>query len=372
MDFKNVNASLRAAGERVVRRPLQRALQQGYYATPLDFDRDRVVMLFYEDFDQDRMVRGDRHAIRFARQLVHLVRHGQKTTGFRVAYEALARSLRLAGYTVVENDYALARANPTYPIGVSGYPHVLTNWSLPNPTVIGPGLYDHPSQRPELMNDRRFVSYIAHSKWVQDLFGATYKDACRIWFAGIDMDQWPDLSAQPKDLDFIVYDKIHWNQEQVRSELRWPLEAELKRRGLSSATLVYKRYDHAEYRALLGRTRGMIFLSEHETQGLAYQEAMSTNVPILAWDPGFWHDPVRFKYGAEHVATSSVPFFKDGVTGERFRDAVGMRPALDRFLAGRAGYTPRAFVREELSLQRSAETYLALYREALQRGLSPS
>ena len=87
-------------------------LSRGVYPRPLDLEQSRVVLLFYEDCDRDRVLRGDRHAVRFARSVAGALRRGQKTTGFRVADEALARALREAGYTVVENDYALARRNP--------------------------------------------------------------------------------------------------------------------------------------------------------------------------------------------------------------------------------------------------------------------
>jgi hypothetical protein len=271
------------AARRAITRPAARVLGRGLWAQPLDFDRDRVVLLFYEDFDADRVLRGDRHVVRAARSLRNATRRKQKTTGFRVAYEALVHALSDAGYTVVENDHALARANPHYPVGVAGYTHILDRWSLPNPVVIGPGLFDHPKLRPDLMKDRRFVRYIVPCGWMLDLFAKTYGDRIGVWFAGLDMTQWPDLAGEKKDLDFIVYDKLRWDIEPMRARLRTPIEGELDRRGLSWERLVYRHYDHAQYRALLGRARGLIFLCEHETQGLAYQEALSANVPVLAW-----------------------------------------------------------------------------------------
>jgi hypothetical protein len=45
----------------------------------------------------------------------------------------------------------------------------------------------------------------------------------------------------------------------------------------------------------------MLFLCEHETRGLAYQEALASNVPILAWDTGFWLDPRRPLYDPNPV-----------------------------------------------------------------------
>ena len=35
------------------------------------------------------------------------------------------------------------------------------------------------------------------------------------------------------------------------------------------------------YRALLRRSKSMLFLCESETQGMAYQEALASNVPVL-------------------------------------------------------------------------------------------
>jgi hypothetical protein len=360
-----------SVAERAVIRPANRALGRDLWTRPLDFERDRVALLFYEDFDRDRWLRGDRHFVRAARSLVHATRRKQKTTGFRVAYEALVRALRGAGWRVVENDYALARANPTYPIGIAGYTHILDRWRLPNPAVLGPGLFDHPKLRPELMRDPRFVRYIVPCGWMLDLFSKTYPDRCGVWFAGLDLDAWPDLSGQKKDLDFIVYDKLRWDIDSMRARLRTPIEAELDRRGLSWERLVYRHYDHAQYRALLGRARGLIFLCEHETQGLAYQEAMTANVPVLAWDSGVWHDPLRFDFGEDVVPASSVPYFEDGVTGERFRDAASFGAALDRFVAGRASFTPRTWVESHLALAVSARAYLKLYREAAEARRPP-
>jgi hypothetical protein len=49
----------------------------------------------------------------------------------------------------------------------------------------------------------------------------------------------------------------------------------------------YKFHDHYSYRRLLQRSRALVFLCEHETQAIAYQEALASNVPVLAWDNGY-------------------------------------------------------------------------------------
>lgn len=347
----------REEGGRMAERIGDRLLRRGAWRTPLRFPEDRTALLFFEDLEADRWLRGDRFPRRAARRLYHAVTRGQAMTGFEVAFRALVRALERSGWRVVVNDRALARRNPRHPIGLAGYPHVLPRWDLPNPAVLGPGLLDHPAEAPRLLDDPRFGTYLVHSDWVKAIFERGFGRACTRWFAGLDLDAWPDLSSAPKDLDLLVYDKFHWERERRETELLQPLLAEAARRGLRVEVLRYGRYQVPEYRALLARTRGLLWLSEHETQGIAYQEAMASNVPVLAWDQGWWLDPGRTRWEAEPVAASSVPYFSPEC-GERFADAGQFPSALDRFLAGLPRYTPRRYVAAHLSLEASARIWL--------------
>ena len=90
-------------------------------------------------------------------------------------------------------------------------------------------------------------------------------------YAGIDTDEWPDASGYPKDIDFLIYDKIRWNHDKLAIELLQPIRKMLQGRGLLTHTIRYKFRDRRTYRRLLQRSRAMIFLCVHETQGLAYQ-----------------------------------------------------------------------------------------------------
>jgi hypothetical protein len=335
-------------------------LQRGDYGAPITTGPDRTVLLFFEDVERDRFVRHDRHLRRAARRVYHALTDGQRVSGFEVAFGMLVLALRRAGVRVVVNNYALARRHPEHPVGICGYPHILDRWDLPNPAILGPGLFDHPAQAPSLMHDPRFRSYLVPCQWMHDVFEPYYPGQCRTWFGGIDLDHWADGSSHPKDIDVLVYDKIRWNRDEVTRTLAEPVLEEIRRRGLRTHVLVRGAYSVATYRELLQRSRGMLFLCECETQGLAYQEAMASNVPILAWDPEEWMDPQRVRWSASRITASSVPFF-DPRCGERFLDASTFPLALERFLARQGGYAPRAFVAEALSFERSAALYLDAY-----------
>lgn len=335
---------------------VQNQLGRGPHGAPLG-DAERTVLLFFEDVERDRFLPGDRHLRRAARRVYHAFTAGQRVSGFEVAFRMLVTALERAGCRVVVNNAKLARENPTQPVGLCGYPHAVEHWTLPNPVVLGPGMFDHPAQAPRLMEDERFRVYLVPCEWMKDMFEPHYGDRCRLWFAGIDVERIADTRGAAKDIDFLVYDKMRLSRDTNEAAVLEPVLAELARRGLRCETIRYGGYIRDEYMALLARSRAMLFFCEGETQGLAYQEALASNVPVLAWDNGVWLDPNRARYTSTPVRASSVPYFSPAC-GERFADYGEFAGALDRFLERLASYTPRAWVKENLSLERSASLYL--------------
>jgi glycosyltransferase involved in cell wall biosynthesis len=339
----------------------------------MPFNPDRDVLLFFEDYDRDTFFKHDRRIRRGLRRVYHRFRTGRpKVTGFQVWFLLLKQALEQSGCRVHVNDFRLARDNPRAPVGICGYPHILEDWWLPNPAVLGPGLWDHPSQAPNQMEDARFRVYVTTCDWQHDMFARVYGEArCGHWHAGFDLADWPDVSALTKDVDVLIYDKVRWRRDHFEPELIAPLRAALDARGLKHETIRYGRYDYRDYRRRLERCKAMIFLCEHETQGMAYQEAMASNVPILAWDPGIWVDPNAQKYDAKPIPACSVPFFDD-TCGDRFRDFAEYVPALERFWNRRATLAPRDYVARELSLVGSATAYRQLLERARSEGVSRS
>lgn len=331
----------------------------------MDLLDQNVVLLFYQEYERDMLFKHDRYVKRLVRPLYHRFSSKQKVSGFLVWFQLLVKALRAQGYRVHVNDYALAHKHPTYPVGLVGYPHILDHWTLPNPAIIGPGFFDHPKQAPMLMNDPRFRYYIVTCAWMEQLFKPFYGKQCVQWHAGMDVAVWSDTRMQPKTIDVLVYDKIRWNRDTYEPHLLAPILQALAARGLRHRTVRYGHYDHETYKRLLAQSRSMVFLCEHETQGMAYQEALASNVPVLAWDNGFWLDPRRGQWEADPVPASSVPYWS-AACGERFRNAAEFAAALDAFWAKLPAYQPRQYVERELSLARSAETYMRYYNRLVE------
>lgn len=326
--------------------------------------QEKTVLLFYKDWEHDSLFPNDRYLKRLLRPIYHKFSKGPKVSGFLVWFQLLQKALKQEGYKVAVNDYRLAFSNPTYPVGLVGYPHLLDGWSLPNPAVLGPSLLDHPAIDPTLMEDTRYKKYLVTCDWMYDVFAPVYgAEQVGMWHAGIDTDDWQDTRFNAKNIDVLIYDKIRWARDHYEPNLLTPITNYLTEKGLTYEIVRYGNYNHESYREQLKASRSMIFLCEHETQGMAYQEALASNVPILAWDPGLWCDPHREEYTSVPVATCSVPYFSEAC-GEIFHHADEFKPTFDTFWNKLDVYEPRQYVQTDLSFKRSAEIYIKYYLEA--------
>ena len=326
-----------------------------------------TVLLFYDGFELSlrpgltgytySRLRG------FARYMYRTVRRQQVWTGFYTAFRSLVVSLRRYGCDVRINDLALAARHPIYPIGVAGYPSVLEAADLPNPRIFGPGDYGYPDIAAVVARDPRNRILTQPSEWPVEFYRAACGDKLRAMFVGIDTDLWPDLSDRRKDLDFVVYDKIRWDHGTVRGggtpEIVTRTTRFLDQLGLSYVVLRYGAHHLGQFRNALSRVRSMIFLCEHETQGIAYQEAMASNVPVLALDEGVLADPEQRRFASPDFKVSSVPYF-DATCGETFVPTQ-FEDTLARFMNKLPRYTPRNYVLHHLSMRKAAENYLELY-----------
>jgi glycosyltransferase involved in cell wall biosynthesis len=326
-----------------------------------------TVLLFYDGFElrlrPDGTGRVGSRLRGLARYVYRSSRRQQVWTGFYTAFRSLVVSLRHHGCDVRINDSGLARGNPKFPVGLAGYPSVLAAADLPNPRIFGPGDYGYPDDAAIVAQDPRNRILTQPSEWPVALYRAACGDKLRVMFVGIDTELWPDLSHRRKDLDFIVYDKIRWQNGMVRHDEPAAIVTRTTRlldtRGLSYVVLRYGAHHLSRFRDALSRARGMIFLCEHETQGLAYQEALASNVPVLALDEGVLADPAQKRYAPPDFKVSSVPYF-DAACGATFVPD-RLDDALATFMRDLPRYRPRDYVLGHLSQPQAAANYLELY-----------
>lgn len=322
------------------------------------------VLLFYDGFEvkaRPGLLGGLYSDARgTARTAYRTLKGVQIYTGFYIAFKLLESALRNVGCDVRVNDFRLARKFPHYPIGVAGYPSVLENVRLPNPIIFGPGDYGYPDEvasRTLGLNIRKFIQ---PSNWAADLYASVGRDKMLVWPVGIDTEAYPDMADYPKDIDFLIYDKIRWNRNIEVQRILENVVSQLETANMRFRVLRYGEHKHSDYMSNLKRSRALLFICEHETQGLAYQEALALNVPVLAWDEGVLVDPRQRPFATKDLTVSSVPYF-DERCGERFKIAQ-FSEVFPKFWSKLPQYQPRQYILDTLSLRQSAEAYLHVYR----------
>ena len=306
------------------------------------------MLLFYDGFELSLRPGVTGYAYSRLRQLARYVyrsmRRRQVRTGFYTAFRLLVVSLRRYGCVVKINALGLAARHPDHPIGVAGYPSVLKAADVPNPRLFGPGDYGYPDTAAVVARDPRNRILTQPSEWPVEFYRGACGDKVRAMFVGIDTELWPDLSEQRKDLDFVVYDKIRWDHGSVRGSDTPAIVTRttrlLDQLGLSYVVLRYGAHHLGQFRNALSRARGMIFLCEHETQGIAYQEAMASNVPVLALDEGVLADPEQRRFARSRSA-GSVPCRISMQPAARRLCRTQMEDALARFMSRLPDYTPQ-------------------------------
>ena len=258
------------------------------------------------------------------------------------------------------NDFGYIKNHPAEVACIIGKPQLLFDRKWKNPVVFGAGIYSHPIECPDLLEKYPNVKVVlVPGEWMRKMFEPFYGDKVLAWPVGIDTDKWTPATSE-KTNDFLIYDKIRWDRDAFNESLIQPLLKILDKNGLSYQFIRYGKYTHDELQNKLAASKAVIFLCEHETQGLAYQQILATNTPILAWDRGgYWQDPAYYPDKVKYEPVTSVPYWSDAC-GEKFKDATDFEASLMSFIKKmqQNPYSPRSYIMENLTLEKSALTYL--------------
>ena len=328
--------------------------------------RKRRIDLFYHGYELPALDRplgrlqSNLHLL--ARTAYRDLRRRQPYTGFYTAFRNLRRALEQAGAEVHVNDFAHARRNPGQPIGIAGHAEVYDHVSLPNPAVFGPGYVPPPEIIDQVARGTNIRIFTQPSEWPCQILRPKLGHRVQPMFAPIDLAAWPDLSGAAKTHDVVIYDKIRWHRNTMVPRILHRLQRHLDERNLSYTVLRYGEHPLAQFRAALKGGRTLAFLCEHETQGLACQEAMASGLPVFAWEEGRLIDPQEAPLVPPGFVVSSVPYFAERC-GMTFTEPQ-MEERFDRFWNARNSYSPRDFVAEVLSPARAAKIYFDLLDRA--------
>ncbi len=318
-----------------------------------------ILNLFYEEPDDDRWLPFDRYPRRVVRRIV---RGSPRIGGQRRMFLNLRAGLDRIGVGYRVNDYAHARRNPRELACILGKPFVLEKVAWRNPILFGPATFDHPILDPGLLQRCPVRRVLVPGPWMKEMWRPYWDEPVAAWPVGIDTDAWQPGSVACKRIDVLLYDKVMWGRDRGERELIERIRHALRAAGRSVREIRYGFYREEEFRSALAECRVMIFLCEHETQGIAYQQALASGVPILAWNPGgAWRDPAFYPHRVTFEPVSSIPYW-DERCGAAFAAVAEFATAWSHFWDEfqRGAYNPRAYVMENLTLEKCAADYVAI------------
>jgi hypothetical protein len=212
--------------------------------------------------------------------------------------------------------------------------------------IAGPNIA-MPKEHGGIIFNEHIDVFLAPSGWAKDWLASlapARAGALRIWAAGVETAPITKLSAGREAI--IVYKK------RCPTALFERIIAELQKRKLPYKVITYGTYNRRAYLRALNMAKGLIFLSESESQGIAIHEAWMMDVPTLVWDRRL------FKAGDyEWMGASSAPYLSDEV-GVEFKDEQELSTKLDSFLQKLDTFRPRAYHLKNFTDQKAAQEYL--------------
>lgn len=325
--------------------------------------------LFYDEPDPDRWLRFDRYPRRLLRRIV---RGKRRPGGQTRVFLNLMAGLDEIGVAYRVNDYRHAVRHPEQLACIIGKPFVLDRIEWRNPILFGAAVFSHPTDDPDLFSRRPVRKVLVPGPWMEAMCKPYWGERVEAWPVGIDTRLWHPVDPGEKTDAVLLYNKVLWDRPERESDLVQPIRDALAASGQPFVELRYGHYVEDDYRDALRSCRAMIFLCDHETQGIAYQQALSCDVPVMAWDLGGpWRDPTYYPHRVVFDPVSSVPYW-DARCGKRFTDAAAFRASWHRFIEQvRAGiFRPREYILENLTLAACAERYVEIARAVQSAALS--
>lgn len=233
-------------------------------------------------------------------------------------------------------------------------------------SVLGPNVAVFPGDLP---GHRRFANsvYLQPSEWAAKAWVEEGFNRCplRVWPTGIDTDEFAARPEPKRDAPILLYHKQRAASDLAR------VEDIIRARGLSFQTVSYGSYSQKEYIGLLRDHAFVVWLGCHESQGIALQEALAMDVPMLVIDAAslFVQESDfrgRIPERLRRLRTTSAPYF-DSRCGIVVDDVEMAGEGLDRMRTMAGSFRPRDYILENLSLERQASRFAGFFSELLAR-----
>lgn len=230
------------------------------------------------------------------------------------------------------------------------------NYKTYGSILCGPNLFVLPSDNPELC--KSFKHFIVPSKWVYDLyrqFSELDHATIDIWPVGIDTEYWcpnksnapitPRIDSKPHGM---IYLKGRSSQDLNLSKRL--IEAS---GAILEGIITYGQYQEHELKEMCSKIDFAILLTGTESQGIAYQQILSCNIPCYVFNKSYWDNEGKCY---KKVEATSVPYFNEkcGIIAD---NNISVSKFRETFLDKLSEFNPRSYIEDNLGLEKQAMKY---------------
>lgn len=229
--------------------------------------------------------------------------------------------------------------------------------------VVGPNIFVLPRNIPMDIPMQKMV-YIHPSDWAKEFWIEFGFERCpiEVWPTGIDTEQFKSKNFN-KDI-VLLYCKQ-----------RYPMEIDfaeriLKKNNINYIKILYGTYREDKYIKLLSRSKYIVWVGRQESQGVALQEALAMDIPILVCDvPRVGHWSVDEKTAGifneeenNYTNTTSAPYFNE-LCGVIIKDMNYLEDHIQLFEKIYCEFKPREYVVTNLSVEKQAREFVHIYEK---------
>lgn len=224
--------------------------------------------------------------------------------------------------------------------------------------VVGPNLFVLPNEISSLIDFHESL-YLQPSEWAKQIWDYAGFNACPIdvWPVGIDTEMFYPLMNSVSNRRVLIYHK-----QRDLGELHQILDI-MEILHLPYTLIRYGEYEEENYLKALRNASFLIWHGCHESQGIALQEALACNVPILVCDVTSLsqaENGYRFPIILDDIPVTAAPYFDDNC-GIKITNLSELKLSIGFMLDNLTTFTPREYILKNLSLERQARAFVALW-----------
>jgi hypothetical protein len=205
----------------------------------------------------------------------------------------------------------------------------------------GPNIVVFASDHDSILASPEIDFVVTPCDWVIDVYledCPELKGKIISWPAGVDISYWRPMINRLNSKQVLIYEK----QNKGKVGPIDPYVNILERFGFNVKVVKYGSFTHDEYLRWLNESIFMVGFVTDESQGLAWAEAWSCDIPTFIWKN------TSHIYRGRKYACSTAPYLSDQ-TGLFFNDLQDFTQIISGFLESKYVFSPRNWVLSNMS-----------------------